>query len=106
MAAVAARAFFEGLPARAVTANLEGLNHSYRFEIAGEGSWEVRIRDGQIDVSEGAGNGSADATIRASGEVFDRIVSGAQNAATAYMSGKVRVEGDLGAVLKLQRLFG
>ena len=103
---MAARAFFEGLPGRAATANLEGLNHSYRFEIAGEGSWNVDIRGGRIDVSEGVGNGSADATIRASRDVFDRIVSGAQNPATAYMTGKVKVEGDLGAVLKLQRLFG
>ena len=100
-----ARAFFEGLPARAGTAKLDGLNHSYRFEIDGDGSWNVRIHAGHVVVTEGDANGVADATIRASRDVFDRIVSGAQNPATAYMTGKVKVEGDLGAVLKLQRLF-
>ena len=47
----------------------------------------------------------ADATIRTSGEVFERLVSGEQNPAIAYMTGKVKVDGDLGAVLKLQKLF-
>jgi putative sterol carrier protein len=104
VAAVGARAFFEGLEARADTAKLAGLDHSYRFVIEGEGTWSVRIHAGTVVVSEGGEDG-ADATIRASGEVFDRIVAGKQNAATAYMSGKVKVDGDLGAVLKLQRLF-
>jgi putative sterol carrier protein len=102
---VAARAFFEGLQARPVTGKLEGLDQSYRFEIDGEGSWNVRVQGGAVAVTEGGADGTADATIRTSGEVFDRIVSGKQNPATAYMSGKVKVEGDLGAVMKLQRLF-
>ena len=38
--------------------------------------------------------------------VFDQLVSGRQNPATAYMTGKVKIDGDLGAVMKLQRLFG
>jgi putative sterol carrier protein len=105
VAPVAARAFFDGLAARASAAKLAGLEHTYRFEIDGEGVWSVRVHDGAVAVSEGGEDGRADATIRTSGEVFDRIVAGKQNAATAYMTGKVKVEGDLGAVMKLQRLF-
>ena len=104
MAAVA-RAFFEGLGTRANTAKLAGLDHSYRFEIEGEGSWNVSIHDGTVVVTEGGEPDGADATIRTSGEVFERLVSGKQNPATAYMTGKVKVDGDLGAVLKLQKLF-
>ena len=106
MATVAARAFFEGLAARGAGADLDGLDHSYRFEIDGEGSWNVRIHAGRIDVTEGADDGSADATVRTNAEVFERLVSGRQNPATAYMRGKVKVDGDLGAVMKLRRLFG
>ena len=101
-----ARAFFDGLEARAETARLDGIDHSYRFEIEGEGGWNVRIRNGTVAVTEGPVAVGADATIRASAEVFDRIVAGKQNPATAYMAGKVKVDGDLGAVMKLQRLFG
>jgi putative sterol carrier protein len=101
---VAARGFFEGLGARADPAKLVGVDHSYRFVIEGEGTWSVRIHDGTIAVREGGEDG-VDVTVRASGDVFERIVSGKQNPATAYMSGKVKVDGDLGAVMKLQRLF-
>jgi putative sterol carrier protein len=103
---VTPREFFEGLATRANGAKLAGLDHSYRFEIDGEGVWTVRVQDGAVVVSEGGEENHVDATIRASAEVFDRIVSGQQNPATAYMTGKVKVDGDLGAVMKLQRLFG
>jgi putative sterol carrier protein len=106
VAAVAARAFFDGLEARAAKANLDGIDHSYRFVIDGEGSWNVQIRGGRVTVTEGPEDGAADATVRTNADVFERLISGRQNPATAYMRGKVKVDGDLGAVLKLQRLFG
>jgi putative sterol carrier protein len=106
VAAVAARAFFEGLEARAERANLDGLDHSYRFEIEGEGSWNVRVQAGRVVVTEGPDDGSADATVRMNANVFEQLVSGRQNPATAYMRRKIKVDGDLGAVMKLQRLFG
>jgi putative sterol carrier protein len=43
--------------------------------------------------------------VRANADGFERLVSGRQNPATAYMRGKVKVDGDLGAVMKLRRLF-
>jgi putative sterol carrier protein len=103
---VAARTFFEGLEARAAGANLDGIDNTYRFEIDGEGTWDLDVRGGRVRVSEGGADGKPDVTIRTSGETFDRIVSGQQNPTTAYMRGKVKVNGDLGAVMKLQRLFG
>jgi len=106
VAAVAARAFFEGLEERAGKANLDGLEHSYRFEIEGEGSWNVRVHAGRVVVTEGPGDGAADATVRMKSDVFERLVAGKQNPATAYMQRKIKVDGDLGAVMKLQRLFG
>jgi putative sterol carrier protein len=101
---VAARAFFEGLAKRVDPATLQGVDQTFRFEIEGEGTWHVAVRGGSITVTEG-GEEPADATVRASGEVFDRITTGEQNPAMAYMSGKVEVDGDLGAVMKLQKLF-
>ena len=99
-----ARAFFEGLETRVDPGAIAGVDQTFRFEIEGESSWYVAVHDGKITVTEGGGE-PADATIRASDEVFARIVSGEQNPAMAYMSGKVKVDGDLGAVMKLQKLF-
>jgi putative sterol carrier protein len=101
---VTARAFFERLDGRVDPERLTGIDQSFRFEIADEGTWHVALHDGTVTVTEG-GTASADATIRTSAEVFERIVSGKQNAVMAYMTGKVKVDGDLGAVTKLQKIF-
>ncbi len=98
-----AREFFEGLEARVDESQLAGMNNSYLFDIDGEGQWVVAIADGKLTVSEGAGD--ADTTISTSGETFDKIASGDQNPMTAYMTGKLKVKGDMGAAMKLQKLF-
>ena len=100
---MAAKDFFDGLPARANAAKLAGMKNSYLFDIDGEGQWLVNIADGQVAVSEGGGE--ADATITTSGETFEKIVAGEQNPTTAYMTGKLKIKGDMGAAMKLQKLF-
>jgi putative sterol carrier protein len=100
---VAAKEFFDSLEARGDAAKLEGMSNSYLFDIEDEGQWLVSVADGKISVTEGTGE--ADATIIASGETFDKIVSGEQNPTTAYMTGKLKIKGDLGAAMKLQKLF-
>ena len=100
---MSAREFFEGLPARVDSSRIEGMKQSYLFDVEGEGVWLVDVRDGKVTVTEGTS--PADATIKTSGETFTKIVEGTQNPTTAYMTGKLRVDGDLGAAMKLQKLF-
>jgi len=95
--------FFETLPSRADASKTAGMNNTYVFEIDGAGTWTVKVADGQIAVSEGADGG--DCTIASSAETFEKIVRGEANATTAYMSGKLKVKGDMGAAMKLQKLF-
>ena len=54
-------------------------------------------------MTEGAGEG--DVTITTSEETFTKITNGEQNATSAYMTGKLKVKGDMGAAMKLQKLF-
>jgi putative sterol carrier protein len=95
--------FFESLPGRVSADRIAGMNNTYVFEIEGAGAWTVAIADGALMVSEGAGEG--DVTISASEESFEKIVAGEQNATTAYMTGKLKIKGDMGAAMKLQKLF-
>ena len=97
------REFFDTLESRVDAANTAGMNTSYLFEIEGDGTWKVVVADGNVNVTEGTGD--ADVTIRTSPETFSAIASGEQNPTTAYMTGKLKVEGDMGAALKLQKLF-
>jgi len=53
----------------------------------------------------GSGGEDADAVITTSEETFEKIISGDQNPTSAYMTGKLKVKGDMGAAMKLQKLF-
>ncbi len=79
------------------------MNNTYVFDIEGAGAWTVAIADGTIEVREGAED--ADCTFSASSENFEKIIAGEQNPTTAYMTGKLKIKGDMGAAMKLQKLF-
>ena len=96
--------FFEGLPSRVTPDRIEGMNNTYVFEIEGAGVWTVAVADGAITVTEGAGE-AADCTFSTSEENFEKIVAGEQNPTTAYMTGKLKIKGDIGAAMKLQKIF-
>ena len=98
-----AQEFFDALPSRVTPDRIEGMNNTYVFDIEGAGVWTVAVADGAITVSEGASD--ADCTFSASEETFEKIASGEQNATTAYMTGKLKIKGDMGAAMKLQKIF-
>ncbi|HUZ82734.1 MAG TPA: SCP2 sterol-binding domain-containing protein [Gaiellaceae bacterium] len=100
---MAAKDFFDTLESRADASKLAGMTNSYLFDIENEGKWLVSVADGAVHVTEG--EGTADATIETSGETFEKIVSGEQNPTTAYMTGKLKIKGDMGAAMKLQKIF-
>ena len=95
--------FFETLETRADASKTEGMTNSYLFDIEGAGKWTVRVEDGKVSVAEGGED--ADAVISTSDETFEKIISGDQNPTSAYMTGKLKVKGDMGAAMKLQKLF-
>ena len=100
---MSAKEFFDSLETRIDPAKTAGMNNSYLFDIDGAGKWKVDVEDGNVKVTEG--EQPADVTITTSEETFDKIVKGEQNATSAYMTGKLKVKGDMGAAMKLQKLF-
>jgi putative sterol carrier protein len=100
---MSAKDFFDSLEGRIDPSKTAGMNNSYLFDIDGAGMWKVDVQDGSVKVTEG--EQPADVTITTSEETFDKIVSGEQNATSAYMTGKLKVKGDMGAAMKLQKLF-
>ena len=97
------REFFESLESRIDSTKAAGLTASYVFEIDGAGTWLVDVDDGKVSVSENGGD--ADTTISTSADTFMKIANGEQNPTSAYMSGKLKVKGDIGQAMKLQKLF-
>jgi putative sterol carrier protein len=95
--------FFAELPSRVDPGKTAGMNNSYVFDIEDAGTWTVRVSDGSVTVDDGDTGG--DCSIAASAETFEGVVKGEVNPTAAYMSGKLKIKGDMGAAMKLQKLF-
>jgi putative sterol carrier protein len=95
--------FFATLSSRVDPSKTAGMTNSFVFDIEGAGQWTVDVDDGTVSVTEGAGD--ADVTISTSQETFEKITAGEQNPTSAYMTGKLKIKGDMGAAMKLQKLF-
>ena len=78
-----------------------------QFKLTGEdgGDWFVVIGDGEIEVEKGLAEAPT-ATLHMEASDYAAMVSGELNPLTAFMQQKVKVEGDLNAVMKFQTLFG
>ena len=74
------------------------LRHRRRRHVDGEG----RRRRGHASTRA---TPAATARSRRSAETFEKVVKGEQNPTAAYMSGKLKIKGDMGAAMKLQKLF-
>jgi putative sterol carrier protein len=103
VSAEGAREFFAGLATRVDPERARRLDSSYRFDIEGAGSWRLEADRDRLVVTESTA--PADCVLRADERTFLRIVHGEQSAMGAYMTGKVKVEGDLGLALRLRDVF-
>ena len=83
------------------------INMVLGFNLSGDngGEWNINIADGKIDVNEGPAE-SASATISMDGDDYVKMMSGELNPMMAFMGGKVKGDGDLNSVMKMQSIFG
>ncbi len=73
----------------------EGIDGSVKFLIENEGA--VRIDE----TGASADDAPADCTMTASSETFQGILDGTINPTSAFMTGRLKVEGDMGLAMKL-----
>ena len=99
-----ARAFFADAATRVDPAKAAGRRGSYRFDVEGAGTWRVDVADGRVSVEESGGD--ADCIVATSEETLLRIVNGETSPISAFMLGKVRVDGDVALLAGLRDLLG
>jgi putative sterol carrier protein len=98
-----AREFFQTVDRRLDPAKTAGHTISYRFDIDGAGSWRVAVNDGTVLVEESSAE--ADCVIQISEDNFMKLVRGDGNPTMMFMTGKLKVKGDMALALKLKELF-
>ena len=77
------------------------------FDLSGEGGgqWTVTIANGQLSVAEGA-EATPTVTLKLAAADLVALFNGDLNPVAAFMQGRLRVEGDMSAAMRLQTLFG
>jgi putative sterol carrier protein len=98
---------FEKMPGQFQADKAGDMNAVILFDLSGEGGgqWSVSIADGKCDVTQGAAD-SPKSTVRMDAGDYHDMITGKLNPMMAFMSGKVKVEGDLNTVMKFQQIFG
>ncbi len=88
-------------------AKLAGLTATYQFNLSGEGGggFYVSIADGVATIEEGTID-SPKCTVSVSLDNFTKITEGKLNPTAAFMSGQLKVSGDMSLAMKLQSIIG
>lgn len=99
----------EGIRAKAASnmEKMKGINATYQFNLTGEGggAFYAAIADAGVDVAQGAAP-DPNLTVNISTSDFEALVSGKLNPVAAFMSGKIKIQGDMSLAMKLQQLLG
>lgn len=83
-------------------ANSDGFTEAAKFEIEDEG--DILVIDGVAKAADGA-NPDVDCTISADAETYKDIFEGNLDPAAAFMTGKLRIDGDMGSAMQLAQIL-
>ena len=97
---------FKEMPNQVDANAAKGVNATIQFNLSGDngGQWYVTIKDGTAAVSEGTAP-SANMTMTMAAQDYVDMISGKLNGQMAFMSGKLKIAGDMGLAMKMQSLF-
>src|SRR5882724_6737453 len=84
----------------------KGMNSTIQFNLSGDGGgeWYVTIKDGKAEVAKGKAP-AANMTLSMTAPDYVDMITGKLNGQMAFMSGKLKISGDMGLAMKMQSLF-
>ena len=100
------KAIFDAMPTQINADAAKGMNSVIQFNLTGDGggTYHVVIKDGTCTVGEGA-HASPNMTMTMAAQDYVDMNTGKLNGQMAFMSGKLKIAGDMGLAMKMQSLF-
>ena len=77
----------------------------FGYDIQEEGKWKLTVKNNEMKLEKTDDLSACGAIMKADGETFVGVNTGKVDATNAFMSGKVKVEGDMAAFGKTGKLF-
>jgi putative sterol carrier protein len=99
--------FFSELSSKVNPTKVAGMNAVFQFNITGDGGgeWNVKIAEGKAEVNKGAAE-APNITLTSTDENWINIVNGKTSGQTAFLTGKLKIQGDMSLAMKLQSVIG
>lgn len=97
---------FEAMPGQLNPSAAAGLNKTFQWNITGDeaGKWALKVANGTGEIIPG-GVEKPDITFTVSDKDWLAIAEGKLDAMNAFMTGKLKVSGDMMLAMRLQQLF-
>jgi putative sterol carrier protein len=97
---------FQEMPKRFRADKAAGVNATIQYDITGDqgGTWHAVIKDGACAVNPGAAP-SPNLTLTMSSQDWLDMTTGKLSGQMAFMSGKLKLKGDMGLAMKIGGLF-
>jgi len=97
---------FVAMPDKFKSDAAAGMNAVYQYDVTGDGGgkWYTVIEDGKLTVEKGE-HESPNITITVADQDYIDMVSGKLNGQTAFLTGKLKIKGDMSLAMKLNSLF-
>jgi len=98
--------YFDTLDERFVSEGAQGVTCVFQYEISGDegDTFHVNVNDGSMEVVQGA-HEAPTATIRMKDQDFVNMVNGKLKGQVAFMTGKLKVAGNIPMATKMQKIF-
>lgn len=94
---------FDAIKSGITADHVKAVGGVFLFKVDGK-PWTVDLKNGSGSVKAGEPSGKADCTIITAGPDFVNLMTGKVNGQQLFMSGKIKIQGNMGLAMKLEKI--